>query len=150
MTTTVVLLKVRHERTPLAQVPDRDFACCGRQAIYGVFSINSKRHRGKSVWYGDAAITVNGAVQRHISIGQSEARRVSRALSRRCGIDVPVRPVISVVHAAKLTVKNANPPVLVLAVEDLGRVLSVLSPVLQPDQVAHIYGAARDARTWAA
>jgi hypothetical protein len=25
----------------------------------GVFSINSKRHRGKSVWYGDAAITVN-------------------------------------------------------------------------------------------
>jgi hypothetical protein len=116
----------------------------------GVFSINSKRHRGKSVWYGDAAITVNGAVQRHISIGQSEARRVSRALSRRCGIDVPVRPVISVVHAAKLTVKNADPPVLVLAVQDLDRVLSGLSPVLQPDQVAHIYGAARDARTWAA
>jgi hypothetical protein len=58
--------------------------------------------------------------------------------------------VISVVHAAKLTVKNANPPVLVLAVEDLDRVLSGLSPVLKPDQVTHIYDAARDARTWAA
>ncbi|UUA08650.1 MULTISPECIES: nuclease-related domain-containing protein [Streptomyces] len=116
----------------------------------GVFSINSKRHRDKSVWYGDTAITVNGAVQRHIAISQSEARRVSRALSRRSGIDVPVRPVISVVHAANLTVKNANPPVLVLAVEHLDRVLSGLSPMLDANQVAHIYGVARDARTWAA
>lgn len=114
----------------------------------GVFSINSKRHRGKSVWYGDAAITVNGAVQRHIAVSQSEARRVSRALSRRCGIDVPVRPVISVVHAAKLKVKNANPPVLVLDAEHLDRVLSGLRPELTSDQVAHIYTVARDARTW--
>jgi hypothetical protein len=114
----------------------------------GVFSINSKRHRGKSVWYGDAAITVNGAVQRHIAISQSEARRVSRALTRRCGMEIPVRPVISVVHAAKLKVKNANPPVLVLEVDRLDRVLSGLSPVLSSDQVARIYNAARDARTW--
>ncbi|MEU3951788.1 nuclease-related domain-containing protein [Streptomyces achromogenes] len=114
----------------------------------GVFSINSKRHRGKSVWYGDASITVNGAVQRHIAISQSEARRVSRALTRRCGIEIPVRPVISVVHAAKLKVKNANPPVLVLEADHLDRVLSGLSPVLSSDQVARIYNAARDARTW--
>ncbi|WP_437055838.1 nuclease-related domain-containing protein [Streptomyces sp. enrichment culture] len=114
----------------------------------GVFSINTKRHRDKSVWYGDAAITVNGAVQRHIAVSQSEARRVSRALTRRCGVEIPVRPVISVVHAAKLKVKNANPPVLVLEVENLDRVLSGLSPVLSPDQAAHIYGVARDAGTW--
>ncbi|MFJ9023636.1 nuclease-related domain-containing protein [Streptomyces sp. NPDC102259] len=75
----------------------------------GVFAINSKRHRGKSVWYGDAAITVNGATTRHIAISQSEARRIARVLSRHCGVAVPVRPVISVVHAARLTVKSANP-----------------------------------------
>lgn len=115
----------------------------------GVFSINSKRHRGKSVWYGDSAITVNGSVTRHIAISQSEARRVSRILSKRSGADVPVRPVISVVHAAKLTIKSASPPVLVLAVEHLDRVLSGLAPTLSPDRVAHIYGVARDARTWA-
>jgi hypothetical protein len=114
----------------------------------GVFSINSKRHRGKSVWYGDAAMTVNGAVQRHIAVSLSEARRVSRALTRGCGVDVPVRPVISVVHAAKLTVKSANPPVLVLEVQRLDQVLSGLRPVLTPAQVARIYGVARDARTW--
>jgi hypothetical protein len=114
----------------------------------GVFSVNSKRHRGKSVWYGDTALTVNGAPTRHIAVSQSEARRVSRVLSRRCGVDVPVRPVISVVHSAKLTVKGANPPVLVLAVEHLDRVLSGLSPMLSTDQVAHIYGVARSAQTW--
>ncbi|WP_308036501.1 nuclease-related domain-containing protein [Streptomyces sennicomposti] len=114
----------------------------------GVFSINSKRHRGKTVWYGDTAVTVNGSPTRHIAVSHSEARRISRTLSARCGVEVPVRPVISVVHAAKLTVKGANPPVLVLAVEHLGRVLSGLSPTLPPDQVAHIYSVARDARTW--
>lgn len=114
----------------------------------GVFAINSKRHRGKTIWYGDAAMTVNGAPTRHIAISQSEARRISRTLSRRCGVDVPVRPVISVVHAAKVTVKRANPPVLVLAVDDLVRVLSGLSPTLSADQVARIYAVARKPDTW--
>jgi hypothetical protein len=63
-------------------------------------------------------------------------------------VELVVRPVISVVHAAKLRVKNANPPVLVLEAEHLDRVLSGLTPVLSSDQVAHIYGVARDARTW--
>ncbi|MFI1564561.1 nuclease-related domain-containing protein [Streptomyces sp. NPDC020490] len=114
----------------------------------GVFSVNSKRHRGKSVWYGDAAITVNGGTTRHIAASQSEARRVSRALSRGCGAEVPVRPLISVVDAARLVVKSANPPVLVLEVEHLDRVLSGLSPVLSGDQVASIYNVARRPQTW--
>jgi hypothetical protein len=114
----------------------------------GIFAINSKRHRGKTIWYGDFTITVNGTPTRHIATSQSEARRISRALSRRCGADVPVRPVISVVHAAKLTVKGANPPVLVLEADDLARILSGLSPTLTPAQVAHIYGVARSAETW--
>ncbi|MFE0727522.1 nuclease-related domain-containing protein [Streptomyces antibioticus] len=114
----------------------------------GVFSINSKRHRGKTVWYGDRAITVNGTPTRHIAASQSEARQVSRTLSEHCGFDVPVRPVISVVHAGKLTVKSANPPVLVLAVDQLDRVLSGLTPTLSADQVSHIYGVARQAQIW--
>ncbi|MCP9988078.1 NERD domain-containing protein [Streptomyces sudanensis] len=114
----------------------------------GVFTINSKRHPGKTIWYGDIAITINGSRTRHIAASQSEARRVSRVLSRHCGVEVPVRPVISVVHAAKLTVKGANPPVLVLEVDHIDRVLSGLSPVLSPDQVAHIYSVARQARIW--
>nr|WP_237548898.1 nuclease-related domain-containing protein [Streptomyces sp. SID4950] len=114
----------------------------------GVFSINSKRHPGKTVWYGDRAVTVNRAPTRHIAASQSEARRVARVLTTHCGFAVSVRPVISVVHAAKLTVKSADPPVLVVEVNHLDRVLSGLSPVLSTDQVSHIYEVARDARTW--
>lgn len=125
---------------------DIDHLAIGRA---GVFAINSKRHKGKSVWYGDHAITINGTSTRHVVISQQEARRVSQALTRRCGFDVPVRPVISVVHAAKLKVKNAAPPVLVLPVEEVDRILSGLSPLLTRDQVDQIYAVARDPRTWA-
>ncbi|MGA5360641.1 nuclease-related domain-containing protein [Streptomyces purpurascens] len=114
----------------------------------GVFTVNSKRHKGKTVWYGDSAITVNRAPTRHIVISQHEARRVSEVLSRRCGADVSARPVISIVHAAKITVKNAAPPVIVLAAEQLDRVLSGLTPTLSQDQIARIYTVARDPQTW--
>jgi hypothetical protein len=114
----------------------------------GVFTINSKRHKGKVVWYGDYAITVNGASTRHIAASRTEARRASRALSRHCGFAVPVRPVISVVDAAKVTVKSAAPPVLVLPAGDLDRVLSGLTSTLTHDQVVRIYEVARDPRTW--
>ncbi|MEU8751988.1 nuclease-related domain-containing protein [Streptomyces chartreusis] len=115
----------------------------------GVFTINSKRHRGKAVWYGDAAITVNGTPTRHIPISQHEAQRTSAVLSRNCGMTVTVRPVISLVHAASLQVKGAAPPVLVLEVTELDRVLSGLTPVLSSDQVARIYEVVRDPTTWA-
>ncbi|QHC26649.1 NERD domain-containing protein [Streptomyces sp. GS7] len=114
----------------------------------GVFAVNSKRHKDKTVWYGDHAITVNRAPTRHIAISQDEARRIARVLTRHCGFPVPVRPVIAVVDAAKLTVKNAAPPVLVLEAVELPRHLAGLSPVLTADQAKHIYDVARDARTW--
>lgn len=125
---------------------DIDHLAIGRA---GVFAINSKRHKGKSVWYGDRAITINGTSTRHVVISQQEARRVARVLSRHCGFDVPVRPVISVVHAAKLKVKNAAPPVLVLPVDELDRTLSGLSPLLTREQVDRVYAVARDPQTWA-
>jgi hypothetical protein len=114
----------------------------------GVFTINSKRHKGKAVWYGDTAITVNRAPTRHVVISQHEARRVSQVLSQRCGFQVPVRPVIAVVHAAKLTVKNAAPPVLVLSADQVDRVLSGLSPTLSREQVERVYAVARNPSTW--
>jgi hypothetical protein len=81
-------------------------------------------------------------------ISQDEARRVSEALSRRCRADVSVRPAISIVNAAKLTVKGAGPPMLVQAVEQLDRVLSGLTPTLSLDQIVHVYAVACDPRIW--
>jgi hypothetical protein len=114
----------------------------------GVFTVNSKHHKGKKVWYGDRAITVNGGKTRHIPASLSEARKASAALTRACGFTVKARPVLAVVGAAKLEVRQAAPPVLVLAADDLPSRLSGMSPVLAPDEVERIYAVARMGRTW--
>ncbi|WP_411144937.1 nuclease-related domain-containing protein [Streptomyces sp. x-80] len=114
----------------------------------GVFTVNSKHHKGKKVWYGDRAITVNGGKTRHIPASLSEARKASAALTRACGFTVKARPVLAVVGAAKLEVRQAAPPVLVLAADDLPSRLSGMSPVLAPDEVERIYAVARIGRTW--
>lgn len=114
----------------------------------GVFTINSKFHKGKAVWYGDHAITVNRAPTKHIVISEHEARRTSLALSSRCDFPVPVRPVIAVVGAAKVSVKNAAPPVLVVDGTKVHALLSGLSPTLTPAQIEHIFNVARQRETW--
>ncbi|MCX4396874.1 MULTISPECIES: nuclease-related domain-containing protein [unclassified Streptomyces] len=114
----------------------------------GVFTINSKFHKGKTIWYGDHAITVNRAPTRHIVAGEHEARRTSRTLSDRCGFLVPVRPVIAIVGAARVSVKNAAPPVLVVDGARVHAVLSGLTPVLSPERVEHIFSVARQRETW--
>ncbi|MEV5601914.1 nuclease-related domain-containing protein [Streptomyces sp. NPDC052299] len=115
----------------------------------GVFTINSKCHRGKTVWYGDHAITVNRAPTRYIVVSEHEARRTSRALSDHCGFLVPVRPVIAIVGAARLSVKNAAPPVLVIDGATVHTVLSGLAPVLPPERVERTFSVARRGETWA-
>jgi hypothetical protein len=79
-------------------------------------------------------MSANGAPSKHIGASRSEARRVSRAVSTPWGYEVSVRSMISVVDAAKLTVKSADPPVLVLEDEQLDGMLSGLTPTLLTDQ----------------
>ncbi|GGT35208.1 nuclease-related domain-containing protein [Streptomyces atratus] len=114
----------------------------------GVFTINSKRHKGKTVWYGDRAITVNRSPTRHVATSEGEARRTARALSSGCGFSVSVRPVIAVVGASKISVKNAAPPVLVVEGTQVHALLSGLTPVLTPDEVEQIFNVARRPETW--
>ncbi|MDH6116831.1 nuclease-related domain-containing protein [Kitasatospora sp. GAS204B] len=115
----------------------------------GVFTVNTKHHKGKSVWQGDHAITVNRSTTRYLPISESEAERVGRVLSARSGFLVPVRPVLAVVGAASVTTKSALPPVVLLV--DGSRVdqrLSGLTPVLAQEQVDALFAVARQPQTW--
>ncbi|WP_308403591.1 nuclease-related domain-containing protein [Streptomyces sp. 8ZJF_21] len=114
----------------------------------GVFTINTKHHRGKSIWLGDHAITVNRSSTRYLQISQSEASVAAKRLSATCGWPVEVRPVLAVVGAAKITAKSAVPPVLVINGTEADRRLSGLTPKLSPTQVAEIFSAARQRQTW--
>ncbi|MFF3391277.1 nuclease-related domain-containing protein [Streptomyces sp. NPDC002669] len=114
----------------------------------GVFTVNSKFHKGKNVWYGDHAITVNRAPTKHIVISEHEARRTARTLSTHCGFSVSVRPVVAVVGATTLTVKNAAAPVLVVDGAKVHTLLSGLAPALSTDQIERIFNVARRHETW--
>ncbi|WP_344467672.1 nuclease-related domain-containing protein [Kitasatospora kazusensis] len=63
----------------------------------GVFTVNTKHHRGAAVWQGDHAVTVNRSSTRYVPASQSEATRVERLLTARCGFSVPVLPVLAIV-----------------------------------------------------
>ncbi|MFD8552478.1 NERD domain-containing protein, partial [Streptomyces fradiae] len=66
----------------------------------------------------------------------------------RGGVVVPAPRVYAGAPAANPRVAGPPPPVRDVALPHLDRVLSGLSPVLSPDQAAHIYSVARQARTW--
>ncbi|MFC8454609.1 nuclease-related domain-containing protein [Kitasatospora sp. NPDC057223] len=114
----------------------------------GVFTVNTKHHRGAAVWQGDYAITVNRAATPYVPVSQSESAKVARMLSARSGFSVPVQPVIAVVGAASITIGSALAPVLLLDGADVDRRLSGRSPQLLGDQVERIFAVARDSRTW--
>ncbi|MGW2543636.1 nuclease-related domain-containing protein [Kitasatospora sp. NPDC001574] len=114
----------------------------------GVFTINTKHHRGATVWQGDRAITVNRSATRYVPASQSESAKVARVLSARSGFPVPVQPVVAVVGAASITIGSAQSPVLLLDGAHVDRHLSGWSPRLRSDQVDQIFAVARDSRTW--
>ena len=125
---------------------DIDHLVIGRP---GVFTVNTKHHRGAAVWQGDHAITVNRVTKPYLPISKGEAERVARLLASRVGFPVPVRPVLAVVGAASVTTKNALPTSVLLV--DGSRVdqnLSGLSPTLSPAQVEALFAVARDGGTW--
>lgn len=115
----------------------------------GVFTINTKNFRAKSIWVGDETVKVNHGPARPL-VGKSrrEAARAARVLSQRCGFPVSVLPILAFVRPAELTVV----PTLTDARAIRDRELAALAPlagVLAPGQVEAVYAAARDRRTWA-
>ncbi|HXR23607.1 MAG TPA: nuclease-related domain-containing protein [Acidimicrobiales bacterium] len=56
-----------------------------------VFCINIKNHPRSAVWVAGATFMVNGQHQPYARASESEATKVSPALTAGCGFDVPVR-----------------------------------------------------------
>ncbi|MFE3675203.1 nuclease-related domain-containing protein [Streptomyces griseus] len=114
----------------------------------GVFSINTKHHRGKTVWVGDHVARINhGEGRPYPRSSRREAAVVKKVLDRGCRFAVEVKPVLVFVKPAKLTVQPSLQDV--RAIEN--RELSALSPltgVLSPEQVDAVYAVARDQRSW--
>ncbi|MFL4905796.1 nuclease-related domain-containing protein [Streptomyces sp. MMS24-I2-30] len=129
---------------PLAGDVDIDHVLMGPG---GVFCVNTKCHRGASVWVGDDSVRIGGQSYPYVRKSRAEARRASAALTSACGFPVEVQQVLAFVAVAELKVVPSLRDVRVLKERDIA-VFKHLKTGWRPDKVELVYKAARDRRTW--
>ena len=114
----------------------------------GVFTINTKHHRGQNVWIGGRRILVNGQRTDHLRNAKHEAKRTSQLLSVAARALVDVTPIIAVVGARRMTVRERPNDVVVLRETELVRWLQRHPVTLTPAQVQQLATLAAQPSTW--
>lgn len=114
----------------------------------GVFTINTKRHPGKTVWVGDDMARINhGPPRPHPRNSRAEAERAHRTLRRHCAFPFEVHPVLVYVDTEPPRVAPTQRTVRVYQPRQLSS-LAPLTGTLTPDQIAHLHTIARHPHTW--
>jgi hypothetical protein len=112
----------------------------------GVFTINTKHHRGKTIWVADNTFMVSGQRQRHLRYAAYEADRVGRMLGKRT--TTPVQPLLVLVDPKKLTIRKAPERVKVLDARQLVGWLKRRPVVLAPTDLTEIVSFLGNPTTW--
>jgi hypothetical protein len=116
--------------------------------LAGVFTINTKHHRGQNVWVGGQRILVNGQRTDHLRNAKHEASRTSKLLSVAARALVDVTPVIAIVGAKRMTVRERPADVVVLREFELVRWLQRHPVRLTSEQVEHLATIAAQPAAW--
>jgi hypothetical protein len=116
--------------------------------LAGVFTINTKYHRGCNVWVAGNTYMVNGQRQPFIHNSRHEANRAAKLLSRECGFDIRVHGLVVPTQARSFTVREQPAGVHVVNRARLASYLGGLPQTMQPGQREQILAAARLASTW--
>jgi len=114
----------------------------------GVFTINTKHHRGQSVWVAGRTFMVAGQKQPYVRNAEHEARRASKMLTRAAGTAVPVTAVVAVVAPKSLTVKEKPSDVVVLTATQLVRWLNKRPVAMTSMQTSRLLEVADQPETW--
>jgi hypothetical protein len=114
----------------------------------GVFTINTKHHRGKPIWVANRTLMVSGQRQPHIRNAEYEAARVTKLVHARLSLAGRVRPVVAIHGASTLVIKERPDLVTVLDARAVRRWL-VKQPVqFGPEDLTRIVGLVDDPGTW--
>jgi hypothetical protein len=113
----------------------------------GVFTLNTKNHKGNRVNVNEKCVYVNGQWTDYLRNSRHEVQRASRLLTAASGSAVDVVGVI-VVIAAQFTVKSEPPDVRIVGRKSVAKWLASLPTVLAPERVEAIYRYARRDSTW--
>ena len=114
----------------------------------GVFTINAKFHEGGNVWVASRRLLVNGQRTDHLRNADFEARRVAKLLTQAAGKPVDVTPVIAIVAARRLTIRERPERVVVLAAPRLPRWIQTRTAVLSTNDITEISRVAAAPSTW--
>lgn len=87
----------------------------------GIFTFNTKHHRGKKIWIAERVFLVNGQKQPYLRNSKFEATRVTKILHERMPQLPPVQAVIALVSPASITIKKRPDEVHVLDANYLRR-----------------------------
>ncbi|OLZ67016.1 NERD nuclease [Streptomyces sp. IMTB 2501] len=114
----------------------------------GVFSINTKTHRGASVWVGDTMAKVNGGrPQPYAAASRAEADYVRGVLERYCDFAVSVEPALVFVGIASLDRAATQYTVRIYQEREVAS-LGPLTGRLTAAQVEQVHVVARHRRVW--
>ncbi|MFD9306445.1 nuclease-related domain-containing protein [Streptomyces sp. NPDC060048] len=114
----------------------------------GVFTVNTKNLRGKSVWIGDDVVKVDhGPARPYPAKSRAEAKYVRGVLERYCAFPVPVEPVLVFVGAQDLPRVPTQLGVRIYREREVS-VLGPLTGKLTPEQVEAVYAVARHRGAW--
>lgn len=116
----------------------------------GVIVINTKHHDEKDVWIGTSGVRVSGQRTDHVRNSRHEARRVQKMLAARFDFAVPVRAIIAVHGARRLTVRQQPEGVTVLRSAELVRALRRAKGTLGTDQCALVAETLSRSEFWGA
>lgn len=114
----------------------------------GVFTINTKHHERGQVWVASRRLMVNGQRTEHLRNSEHEANRVSRLLGAATQSDVDVTPLVVVVAARSITMRERPPRVVVLESTQLVRWLQSKPMTLDDERLQVLFAAATRQETW--
>lgn len=114
----------------------------------GVFTINTKHHEGHDIWLGSKRLLVSGQPTDHLRNASFEAKRASQLLSAAAHALIEVTPVIVIVGARRITVRERPATVIVLRERSLIKWLGSRPAAVPPDAVDRVADAAAQPSTW--
>lgn len=114
----------------------------------GVFTINTKHHSGQSVWVAPRTFLVAGQAKSYLPESRKEAERATRLLGDALPAGLGAHPLIAVVDAKSLTIRERPVDVTVMNANGLVRWLHKRPPVLDAQQIATLTAVAQRPTTW--
>ncbi|WP_104133265.1 nuclease-related domain-containing protein [Cryobacterium sp. M91] len=116
----------------------------------GIFTINTKHHRGKKIWIAERAFQVNGQKQPYLRNSTFEATRVTKILRERMPQLPPAQAVIALVGPASITIKKQPEEVKILDAYNLRRWLLKRPVILAEAELVELAAIVDAPETWSA